>query len=287
MTAKNNDKANQERTFAAAKALSIPVSTKHCIEICKSLRYKNTGYAKKFLQDVAELKRAVPFKTFNKDTGHKPGMAAGRFPQKAAKEILKLVSSVEANAQVKGLNTSNLKITKLLANKAAIPMGGGRHRTGTKRSNVVIEVAERKEEKKISKTEAKQEIKTEEQKTEVKKAVKAALVNEKENEKEKDEKKIEAVTEEPTPVKKSRPEASRPEVSKLEASKPETAAKSSSEPVKEVQELSPAELLKKAQKKADELNKMEKKKESNEEVSKLYRELQKKGSLRNEGGSKK
>src|SRR3989344_5830239 len=129
--------------LAAAKALNLPVSTKHCIEICDSLRYKDVSYAKRFLEEVAQLKRAVPFKKFVMNTGHKKGMSTGRFPAKAALEILKLLKSVEANAQFKGLNASSLKITKFVANRAPIPFGGGRHRTRTKRTHVEVEVKER------------------------------------------------------------------------------------------------------------------------------------------------
>jgi len=87
-------------------------------------------------------------------------MAAGRFPQKAAQAILKLIQSVETNAQFKGLNTSTLKITKILANRASIPMTGKRKRTSTKRSSLEIEVKEikrKKEPQKKIKQEAKSE----------------------------------------------------------------------------------------------------------------------------------
>jgi large subunit ribosomal protein L22 len=131
--------------IASARSLNIPVSTKHCIEISKYLRNRNTKHAITFLEDVSKLKKAVSFKTFTRDLGHKAGMAAGRYPQKAAKEFLILVKSVQANAQVKGLNTSNLKITKLLANKASIPVTGGRRRGGTKRTHLEIEVQEGKD----------------------------------------------------------------------------------------------------------------------------------------------
>jgi len=130
--------------IAKASAKDLPVSTKQCVEITRSLRYKNTGYAKKFLEEVSALERAVPYTKFHKDLGHKRGMGPGRYPQKAAKEFLALVKAVESNAQVKGLDISNLKIIKLVANKASIPFTGGRHRHGTKRSHLEIEVAERK-----------------------------------------------------------------------------------------------------------------------------------------------
>ena len=149
MTNKNNVEKNEH--LAKASSQNLSVSTKHCIEICNHLRYKTTAQAKKILEDVIDMKVPIPFKRFKRSMGHKPGMAAGRFPQKAAKVVLDLVKSVEANAQNKGLNTSSLKIIKMLANKASTPMTGGRQRTGTKRSHVEIEVKETKQKKKETK----------------------------------------------------------------------------------------------------------------------------------------
>ncbi len=138
---KLNNQPNPEH-LAKAKLLGIPVSTKQCIEICNHLRYKKISFAKTFLEDVAALRKAVPFKKFNRDMGHKKGMSAGRFPQKAAIHVLDLIKSVESNAQDKGLNAGNLKIIKMIANKAAIPITGGRHRNATKRTHLEIEVKE-------------------------------------------------------------------------------------------------------------------------------------------------
>ncbi|MDP3734197.1 MAG: 50S ribosomal protein L22 [Nanoarchaeota archaeon] len=127
---------------ASAKMTNLPISTKQSIEISRYLRYKNTTFAKKFLGEVALLRKAVPFTRFTQDMGHKAGMAAGRYPQKAAREFLRLIKSVEANAHAKGLNTTNLKIVKLLANKASIPLTGGRIRHGTKRTHLEVMVME-------------------------------------------------------------------------------------------------------------------------------------------------
>ena len=147
----NKKKTEQNEHSAKASGQNMGISTKHCIEICNHLRYKSTANAKKILEDVVAMKIPIPFKRFKKDMGHKAGMAAGRFPQKAAREVLKIIKSVETNAQNKGLNTSNLKIIKMLANRAAVPMTGGRQRTGTKRTHVEIEVKETKGQKKAKK----------------------------------------------------------------------------------------------------------------------------------------
>ncbi len=129
---------------ATAKRLNLSVSPRHCVELSNCLRYKSTQAAKQILDGVIQLRRPIAFLRFNQDTGHKAGMAAGRYPQKAAREFLRLIEQVEANAQVKGLDVSRLKIIKLVSNKASIPLTGKRIRHRTKRSHLEIAVAEHK-----------------------------------------------------------------------------------------------------------------------------------------------
>ncbi len=168
---------------AKARLTNLSVSTKHSIEISKYLRYKKVSAAKVFLENVVLLKSAVPFKTHNMDMGHKRGIGPGRYPTKAAKEFLTLLKSVESNAQDKGLNTDNLKISKLIANKASIPMTGGRHRQATKRTHLEVEVIEGKEKKKSvkpakKKAESKSEVPKVEKKAEEKVEVKTEVKEE-------------------------------------------------------------------------------------------------------------
>lgn len=346
MKINNNAKAEH---CASAKALSIPISTKHGVEISNYLRYKNTSFAKDFLQNVIELKKPVPFKRFKRDVGHKAGMAAGRYPQKAAKEFLHLVESVEANAQAKGLNLSNLKIVKVLANKASIPFTGGRRRVGTKRTHLELVVQESagkdkskvgkvvaKEKKKVGKEQEvqpkkiekeetvatkenvsvekvieKKEVETKEEKLketkepEIKKEVstKVAPIKElvkesiKEEEKtgkeniESGEKEIEnQVEEKEGPLKKEKnglkddhkeiiPEAREEQKENITNEISDAEVKVAETLPKEV-DRSPAELLKRAQKKAAELNKQELRKQDVDEVSDLYQKLTKEGTLR-------
>ncbi len=207
----NKNKVEQNEHLAKASAQNLSVSTKHCIEICNHLRYKNTAQAKKILEDVIEMKSPIPFKRFKRDMGHKAGMAAGRFPQKAAKEVLALVKSVEANAQNKGLNTNSLKITKFLANKAATPMTGGRQRTGTKRTHVEIEVKETKTQKKEAKKKTEKKSTT---KPEVKKEV-----EKKETEKKVAEEKPAAEKKTEEPVKETPKEESKDTNNQVEEKK--------------------------------------------------------------------
>jgi len=60
--------------------------------------------------------------------GGKVGMGPGRFPIKTASEVLKLLNSLEANAQFKGLDTNSLVIVKMVANRAPKTWRYGRQR---------------------------------------------------------------------------------------------------------------------------------------------------------------
>ena len=149
----------------------LPISTKHAVEICSFIRGKSLQKSKKALQEVMDKKIAVPFKRFNKDTGHKPGrMAAGRYPYKASQKIFDLLASLEANAQNKGLDINSLHLVTVIANKASCPMRPGRRRGRSMRRTHIDIIAEEKVSEK--KKEAKKEIKPEqkkEQKAEAKK----------------------------------------------------------------------------------------------------------------------
>ena len=139
----------KEENIAKVMGKDLPISTKQSVEICKFIRHKDLQKVKQILNDVILMKRAIPFTRFNKDTGHRIGkIAAGRFPQKAAGHILKLINSLEANAQNKGLNTDSLYIKTIIANKASTPWHYGRlRRRKMKRTHIEI-IAEEKEIKK-------------------------------------------------------------------------------------------------------------------------------------------
>ena len=151
-----------EKEIAKASGMSLPISTKQSIEVCNFIRNKTLEKAKAILERVLEKKEAIPFKRFGSDTGHKKGpIGAGRYPQKTVKEILKILNSVESNAQVKGLNTDDLKIIQLIANKASTPWRFGRkRRRKSKKTHIEIIVKSKEIESKVeTKKEIKKEIK--------------------------------------------------------------------------------------------------------------------------------
>nr|AJS12657.1 50S ribosomal protein L22P [uncultured archaeon] len=134
--------------MAKAKGISLPISHKQAREICHYLKSRRVEDAKRLLERVLNMTQAVPFKRFNMDVGHKPGIAAGRYPQNASKEILKLIESAEKNANNKGLN--DLFITHMNAHIAAPGQRGGRTAGQAKRAHVEIVVEQKNEEKKTN-----------------------------------------------------------------------------------------------------------------------------------------
>ena len=139
---KTNQTTKKEET-AVVYGKNVSISTKQSIEICKYIRNKKLDKAIKILERVIEHKHAIPYTRFNADVGHKTGIAAGRYPEKSCKEIIRLLKSVKANAQVKGLDESNLKIIKICANKGSKAWRYGRkRRRQAKRTNIEIVVKE-------------------------------------------------------------------------------------------------------------------------------------------------
>jgi large subunit ribosomal protein L22 len=88
------------------------VSPKHAREIAKMIKGLTIEKARDNLQEVVAVKRAVPFRRYNNEVGHRSdtGVMSGRYPQKAAKEFIRLLDNLEANAEYKGMDLDRLKI---------------------------------------------------------------------------------------------------------------------------------------------------------------------------------
>ena len=133
-----------KENMAKAVGRSLPISAKQSVEICGVIRHKYIAKAKELLQNVIDKKRAIPFKRFHKDVGHKKRIGPGRYPVKAAREILKILQMVEANAQFKGLSTANLIIHHINTSVASRPWHFGRQRRRKmKRTNIEVIVEEK------------------------------------------------------------------------------------------------------------------------------------------------
>jgi large subunit ribosomal protein L22 len=102
----------------------LHISPRHAREICRAIKGMRTEQAMKYLINVALLRQAVPFKRHNDSMGHRKGpMAAGRYPQKAAKEFIKLLINAESNAEYKGIEPENMRITHIATKQGRVIRG--------------------------------------------------------------------------------------------------------------------------------------------------------------------
>ena len=108
--------------IAKASGRDLRISPKAAREICKTISQMRLDDAKRFLQDVIDKKRVVPYRRHDKEVPHKAidGWYAGRYPVKAAAEILKILDSLEANAESKNLDVERLKIVHSVAQRARV-----------------------------------------------------------------------------------------------------------------------------------------------------------------------
>ncbi len=104
-------------TSAKALGKDMPISPKFSREICGMIRGMKVEKAIQALEDVIALKRPVPLKRYNKRVSHKQGVGPGRYPEKAATAILKVIQSAVANAEYKGLDVSEMVITTISASR--------------------------------------------------------------------------------------------------------------------------------------------------------------------------
>jgi large subunit ribosomal protein L22 len=99
---------------AKASARDIDISKKAAREICNTIKGMTIHNCTEFLESVIEKKVVVPYKRYKKNVGHKSnvvGWTGGRYPVKAAKEILKVVRNLENNAENNQLQLDRCRIT--------------------------------------------------------------------------------------------------------------------------------------------------------------------------------
>ncbi len=120
------------------------ISHKHAREVAVAIKGLSIEKARDYLHAVISKDRAVAFRRFKNQVGHKadPGMMAGRYPQKTAKEFVKVLDNLESNAEYKGMDLDRLKIVNATVHKGVtvkrfIPRAMGR---ATPKNNVLTHV---------------------------------------------------------------------------------------------------------------------------------------------------
>jgi large subunit ribosomal protein L22 len=111
------EELDPEKT-AKASGREIRVSHKAAREVCRTIKGMTLTNAKKYLNDVIEKRKPVPFRRHKKKLGHRHGVEkafSGRYPVKTAQQVLRIVEGAEANAENKGLDLDRLRIHHAVA----------------------------------------------------------------------------------------------------------------------------------------------------------------------------
>jgi len=106
---------------AKASGRELEVSPKAAREVCNVIKGMRLSEAKEFLEAVIEKKKPVPYFRYKKEVPHRHGLegwCAGKYPVKAAKEILRVLEGVEANAELKDLDLEKLRVIHAAAQRA-------------------------------------------------------------------------------------------------------------------------------------------------------------------------
>jgi len=102
-----------DRTVKCA-GRELRISPKASVELCRTIRGMKLPEAKKLLERVIEKKQAVAYRRYKKEVPHKRQLAepfyAGRFPEKAAGRLFRLLEELEASAEYRNLDVERLRI---------------------------------------------------------------------------------------------------------------------------------------------------------------------------------
>ncbi len=122
------------RKEVVVRARDVSISTKHAMAICKFIKHKKIDYSIRFLEDVMEMKKAVPMKG---EIPHRKGIGTGRYPIKASDVFIKLLKNLKANANFHNVDASKLVI-EAKADRAPRPRKPGKYHRKFKRTHLEI-----------------------------------------------------------------------------------------------------------------------------------------------------
>jgi large subunit ribosomal protein L22 len=107
-------------TTAKGMLRDRPISLKHSKAIAREIKGKTVAEAEAYLEAVVNEEQSVPFRQHNSGVGHRSdidGWDAGRYPEKASKDFLKLIENVRNNADEQGFEGSEMVIKHVAAHK--------------------------------------------------------------------------------------------------------------------------------------------------------------------------
>jgi large subunit ribosomal protein L22 len=107
-------------TTAKAMLRDRPISLKHSKAICREIKGMTVEDAESYLERVIDGEQSVPFRQHNSGVGHRSdidGWDAGRYPEKASKDMLKLLENARNNATEQGHDGPSMEIMHVAAHK--------------------------------------------------------------------------------------------------------------------------------------------------------------------------
>ena len=103
---------------AIGRGTYLPISPKLATEVGRAITGWKVDKAKRYLEDVSNMKKPVPLRRFNKEVAHQVGVGPGRFPQKVAKHMLSVLENAVANAKYFELSEDDLYIKYVRVERA-------------------------------------------------------------------------------------------------------------------------------------------------------------------------
>ncbi len=134
------------KSEAIVRGISLHVSTKTSVEICRFIKGKSIREAVDYLEETIRGKKAIPMRGEIphrhgfRDDKQKRRMMSGRYPQNASENFIRLLRSVGSNAVANGIDEPI--IAEAYANKASQPYGRF-GRTRKKRTHIIIKVVDK------------------------------------------------------------------------------------------------------------------------------------------------
>ncbi|KAK4874751.1 hypothetical protein RN001_014111 [Aquatica leii] len=108
-----------------AKASQVHVHFKNTVETAHVLRGMTIQRALAYLKNVIARKECVPFRKFKGGVGRCAQAKAfkvtqGRWPKKSAKYLMDLLKNAISNAEYKGIDSDNLRVTRIQVNPSQV-----------------------------------------------------------------------------------------------------------------------------------------------------------------------
>ena len=108
---------------AKAYGYELHCSPKDSMNLAYALKGMKTERAKKLLGEIIDMKRPLSAIFHKGKRSHQKGIGVGSYPQKAAYHMLKIIENAENNAEYKGFDVENMKISHISTYRGRIIKG--------------------------------------------------------------------------------------------------------------------------------------------------------------------